>query len=194
MVSRGVSGSTCCSEETVTACDGGHRASHQQRLGWQHGALLEEGRRRALVLPSQEVSYDRERVTLIPSLVPTLPALRSAHLALEEAITKITYTRYVCELLNSPNTYVAASRSAIAAIAGCCSAGDFRCALFRVKCLHVRGRDFMDAHDAAMNGEAGGISRALSSLWSTNSEKDDTCVKWGLVSVCGRLIHSPCPW
>ncbi len=190
MVSRGVSGSTCCREETVTACDGSHRASHQQRLGWQHGALLEEGRRRTLVLPSQEVSYDRGRVTLIPSLVPSLPALRSAHLALEEAITKLTHTRYVCELLNSPSTYVAASRSAIA---GCSSAGDFRCALFRVKCLHVRGRGFMDAA-LAMNGEGGGISRALSSLWSTNSEKDDTCVKWGLVSVWGRLTHSPCPW
>lgn len=30
------------------------------------------------------------------------------------------------------------------------------------------------------SGKAG-IARALSSLWSTSSEKDETCVKWGLV-------------
>lgn len=26
-----------------------------------------------------------------------------------------------------------------------------------------------------------GVSGALSSLWSTSSDKDDTCVQWGLV-------------
>lgn len=28
------------------------------------------------------------------------------------------------------------------------------------------------------------VSGALSSLWSTSSDKDDTCVQWGLV--CGK--------
>ena len=28
---------------------------------------------------------------------------------------------------------------------------------------------------------ASGVSGALSSLWSTSSDKDDTCVQWGLV-------------
>lgn len=29
------------------------------------------------------------------------------------------------------------------------------------------------------------VSGALSSLWSTSSDKDDTCVQWGLVCKCG---------
>ena len=37
-----------------------------------------------------------------------------------------------------------------------------------------------------MNGgsedRAGGITGRLSSLWNTSTDKDDTCVTWGLVS------------
>ena len=41
----------------------------------------------------------------------------------------------------------------------------------------------MGGAQTTMNGEGkSGISRTLSSLWNTNSEKDETCVSWGLVS------------
>ena len=33
------------------------------------------------------------------------------------------------------------------------------------------------------------VSGALSSLWSTSTDKDDTCVQWGLVS-----LHFYCVW
>ncbi len=34
-----------------------------------------------------------------------------------------------------------------------------------------------------MMNSSGGVTGALSSLWSTSSDKDDTCVQWGLVSI-----------
>lgn len=41
------------------------------------------------------------------------------------------------------------------------------------------------SREEAAEGESmvpSGVSGALSSLWSTSSEKDDTCVQWGLVN------------
>ena len=53
----------------------------------------------------------------------------------------------------------------------------------------VQSKDEDTAGDNGVEGDAGvmassgsGVSGALSSLWSTSSEKDDTCVQWGLVS------------
>ena len=34
----------------------------------------------------------------------------------------------------------------------------------------------------AMIPSGSAVSGALSSLWNTSSDKDDTCVQWGLVS------------
>lgn len=39
-----------------------------------------------------------------------------------------------------------------------------------------------EEHDSsAMIPSGSAVSGALSSLWNTSSDKDDTCVKWGLV-------------
>lgn len=34
------------------------------------------------------------------------------------------------------------------------------------------------------------VSGALSSLWSTSSDKDDTCVQWGLVRYSAGRMHA----
>lgn len=41
--------------------------------------------------------------------------------------------------------------------------------------------DDADGEVDGMVTPGSGVSGALSSLWSTSSDKDDTCVQWGLV-------------
>lgn len=47
----------------------------------------------------------------------------------------------------------------------------------------------LNCEGLAMNGsedKGNGITGRLSSLWNTSTEKDDTCVTWGLVSMCAK--------
>jgi len=39
-----------------------------------------------------------------------------------------------------------------------------------------------DGDETEMNGVGSGALSSLTSLWSTTTDKDDTCVQWGLVS------------
>ena len=50
-------------------------------------------------------------------------------------------------------------------------------------CMHAMGAGSSSEGQAEGSGSMApsGVSGALSSLWSTSSEKDDTCVQWGLV-------------
>lgn len=49
------------------------------------------------------------------------------------------------------------------------------------------------SHEGGESGEdrnmvpGSSVSGALSSLWSTSSDKDDTCVQWGLVCKVEKL-------
>ena len=50
------------------------------------------------------------------------------------------------------------------------------------------GGDPVEGENMMPSGSA--VSGALSSLWSTSSDKDDTCVQWGLVrySLVGLIV------